>query len=135
MPLLRRSQPASIVNLSSIAGIVAGPNIAAYNAAKAGVWMLTKSTALATARKKEDIRANSIHPFFIDTPLLQDAFARGGERKALDDEQREKVARQCPLGRLCTVEDVAYAAIYLASDESRFMTGAEIKLDGGLSAM
>ncbi len=134
-PLLRESQPASIINLSSIAGLVAGHNIAAYNAAKAGVWMLTKSTALHAAHKGDDIRCNSIHPFFIDTGLLEDVFARGGARKALDVDQKERLAQQTPLKRLCTTDDVAHAALYLASDESRFMTGSEIKLDGGLSAM
>ena len=135
LPYLRDSQPASIVNLSSIAGLVAGHNIAAYNTSKAGAWMLTKSTALSCARKGWDVRANSIHPTFIETGMLRDMFSRGGEPKDLNDEQRGKLTRQIPLGRLCTVEDVAYAAIYLASDESRYMTGAEIKLDGGLSAM
>jgi NAD(P)-dependent dehydrogenase (short-subunit alcohol dehydrogenase family) len=135
MPLLRRSQPAAIVNISSIAGIVAGHNLAAYNAAKAAVWLLTKSTALHAARRGDDIRANSIHPSFVDTPMLQDLFAGTGAPSPLTGEQRAKLAAQCPLNRLCTVDDVAYAAIYLASDESRFMTGAEIKLDGGLSAM
>ncbi|MEJ8574821.1 SDR family oxidoreductase [Microbaculum marinum] len=135
LPYLREAQPASIINLSSVAGLVAGHNIAAYNTSKAGAWMLTKSTALSCARKGWDIRANSIHPTFIETGMLREMFARGGEPKALDDDQRGKLTRQIPLGRLCTVEDVAFAAIYLASDESRYMTGAEIKLDGGLSAM
>lgn len=135
MPLLRRSQPAAIVNISSIAGIVAGPNLAAYNAAKAAVWMLTKSTALHAARRGDDIRCNSIHPSFVDTAMLEDLFAREGERRPLSGDQRAKLAAQSPLGRLCSADDVAYAAVYLASDESRFMTGAEIKLDGGLSAM
>ncbi|MCB1482479.1 MAG: glucose 1-dehydrogenase [Rhodobiaceae bacterium] len=134
LPHLRESQPASIINISSIAGIIAGPNLAAYNAAKAGVWMLTKATALHAARGGNNIRCNSIHPYFIDTPLLQDVFARGGERKALNDDQRGKLASQAPLGRLCTTDDVANAALYLASDESGYMTGAEIKLDGGFSA-
>lgn len=135
MPYLRRAQPAAIVNISSIAGIVAGHNLAAYNASKAAVWMLTKSTALHAARRGDDIRANSVHPSFVDTAMLEDLFADDGARRALTAEQRAKLAGQCPLNRLCTVDDVAYAAIYLASDESRFMTGAEIKLDGGLSAM
>ena len=134
LPYLRESQPASIINISSIAGLIAGPNLAAYNAAKAGVWMLTKSTALHAARGGNNIRCNSIHPYFIDTPLLQDVFARGGERKELNDDQRGKLASHAPLGRLCTVDDVAHAALYLASDESGYMTGAEIKLDGGFSA-
>jgi len=135
MPYLRDSQPASIVNLSSVAGLVAGHNIAAYNTSKAAAWMLTKSTALSCTSKGWNIRANSIHPTFIDTGMLRDMFSRGGEKKPLSDDQLGKLTRQVPLGRLCTVEDVAYAAIYLASDESQFMTAAEIKLDGGLSAM
>ncbi|MCB1473652.1 MAG: glucose 1-dehydrogenase [Rhodobiaceae bacterium] len=135
LPLLRESQPASIINLSSIAGIIAGPNLAAYNAAKAGVWMLTKSTALHAARGGNDIRCNSIHPYFIDTALLQDVFSKGGPRQEVSDEQRGKLAKAAPLGRLCTTQDVAHAAVYLASDESAYMTGSEIKLDGGFSAM
>jgi NAD(P)-dependent dehydrogenase (short-subunit alcohol dehydrogenase family) len=135
LPYLRDGQPASIVNLSSFSGLFAGHNVAAYNTSKAGAWMLTKSTALSCARKGWDIRANSIHPTFIETGMLRDMFSGGGEPKDLNEEQRGKLTRQVPLGRLCTVEDVAFAAIYLASDESRYMTGAEIKLDGGLSAM
>jgi len=135
MPYLRESQPGSVINLSSVAGLVAGHNIAAYNTSKAGAWMLTKSTALSCARKGWNIRANSIHPTFIDTGMLRDMFSRGGEVKPLDDDQLGKLTRQVPLGRLCTVEDVAFAAIYLASNESQFMTASEIKLDGGLSAM
>jgi len=105
MPYLRKAQPASIVNLSSIAGIIAGHNIAAYNAAKAGVWMLTKSTALAAARKGEDIRANSIHPFFIDTGLLQDVFARGGERKPLVHGRGRRPRCRLPGQRRIAVHD------------------------------
>lgn len=135
LPLLRDNQPASIINLSSIAGLIAGHNIAAYNAAKAGVWMLTKSTALYAARKGGDVRCNSIHPFFIDTGLLEDVFSRDGSRHPIDDDAKTKLARQTPLNRLGTVDDVAYAAVYLASDESRFVTGAELKVDGGISAM
>lgn len=134
LPMLRDGQPASIINLSSIAGLIAGHNLAAYNAAKAGVWMLTKATALHAARGGNDIRCNSIHPYFIDTGLLQDVFAQGAAREVLSDDQRDRLARQAPLGRLCTVEDVAHAAVYLASDESGFMTASEIKLDGGFSA-
>lgn len=135
MPLLRANQPASIINLSSIAGLIAGPNIAAYNTAKAGVWMLTKSTALAAARAGDNIRCNSVHPFFIDTGLLEDVFSKDGTRKAIGESERDRLARQTPMRRLGTTDDVAYAAIYLASDESGFMTGAELKIDGGISAM
>jgi NAD(P)-dependent dehydrogenase (short-subunit alcohol dehydrogenase family) len=126
---LRENQPGSIVNISSIAGLVAGHNYAAYNASKAAVWLLTKSTALHCARKGWDVRCNSVHPAFVRTPILDPLIAQLGMQDA-----EAKLARQLPLGRLGEPDDVAYAVLYLASDESRFMTGAEMKLDGGLSA-
>jgi NAD(P)-dependent dehydrogenase (short-subunit alcohol dehydrogenase family) len=104
--------------------------MAAYNAAKAGVHLLTKSVALHAARKKYGVRCNSVHPTFVDTGMV-DGLARGGDA----GEIRARLAAQVPLGRIGTVDDVAWAVIYLASEESAFMTGAEIKLDGGLSAM
>lgn len=126
---MRERQPGSIVNLSSIAGLLAGHNYAAYNASKAAVWLLTKSVALHCARHGWDIRCNSVHPSFIRTPILDPLVARFGAAEGL-----AKLARQIPLGRLGEPDDVAYAVLYLASDESRFVTGAELKIDGGLSA-
>ncbi|MDX3911453.1 MAG: SDR family oxidoreductase [Sphingobium sp.] len=131
LPLMRENQPASIVNLSSIAGLVASHNFANYNASKAAVWLLTKSIALHCARNGWDIRCNSIHPAFIRTPILND-LAKSGEDVV---ELHAKLARQVPLGRLGEPSDVAHAVTYLASDESRFMTAAELKLDGGISGM
>lgn len=130
LPVLARSAPASIVNMSSIAGLFGGHNMAAYNAAKAGVHLLTKSVALHAARKKYGVRCNSVHPTFVDTTMV-DGLSRSGDAAEI----RAKLAAQVPLGRIGTVDDVAWAVIYLASEESAFMTGAEIKLDGGLSAM
>jgi NAD(P)-dependent dehydrogenase (short-subunit alcohol dehydrogenase family) len=130
LPLLRETQPGSIVNISSISGLIASHNMIAYNASKAAVWMLTKSVALHCARQGWDIRCNSVHPTFVRTPLLQGII---GDRDGA--ETLAKLARQVPLGRIGEVEDVASAVLYLASDESRMMTGAELKLDGGLSAM
>jgi NAD(P)-dependent dehydrogenase (short-subunit alcohol dehydrogenase family) len=130
LPLLRESQPGSIINISSISALIASHNMVAYNASKAAVWMLTKSVALHCARQGWDIRCNSVHPTFVRTPLLQGIV---GDRN--EDEAMAKLARQVPLGRIGEVEDVAAAVLYLASDESRMMTGAELKLDGGLSAM
>lgn len=130
LPLMRRSQPASIVNISSIAGLIAGHNFANYNASKAAVWLLSKSIALHCAHNGWDIRCNSVHPTFIRTPMLSD-IARGRD----EDIVFAKLAKQVPLGRLGEPSDVANAVLYLASDESRFVTGAELKLDGGISAM
>lgn len=120
----------SIVNISSISGIIAGHNLAAYNSAKAAVRHLSKSIALHCARAGNGVRCNSVHPVFIDTPIL-DGIAAGGDRSLA----LQKLARQIPLGRIGRPADVAYAVLYLASDESAFVTGAEIRVDGGISAM
>ncbi len=130
LPALARHAPAAIVNISSIAAMVAGHNFAAYNAAKAGVLMLTKSVALDAARRAPGVRVNSVHPAFIDTRMV-DEVVGGGDAAA----NRAKLARQIPLGHIGTPRDVAMAVIYLASDEAGFVTGADLKLDGGLSAM
>ncbi|MCW1427532.1 glucose 1-dehydrogenase [Novosphingobium sp. JCM 18896] len=130
LPLMRESGPGSIVNMSSISAMIASHNMAAYNASKAALWMLTKSVALHCARKGWPIRCNSIHPTFVHTALL-DGFVGDRDR----DEILGKLARQVPIGRIGEVEDVVKAVIYLASDDSSMMTASELKLDGGLSAM
>lgn len=130
LTLMRERQPGSIVNVSSIAGLIASHNFANYNASKAAVWLLSKSIALHCARQGWDIRCNSVHPAFVRTPILNDLVGDRDEATVL-----AKLAKQVPLGRLGEPDDVAHAVVYLASDESRFMTGAELKLDGGISAM
>ncbi|MEM9470413.1 MAG: glucose 1-dehydrogenase [Pseudomonadota bacterium] len=130
LPVLAQNAPASIVNIASVSSMIASPNFAAYNAAKAGVHMLTKSVALHAARAYSDVRCNSIHPAFVDTDMV-DQVTRSEDR----DANTRKLAGQIPLGRIATVEDVAWAVVYLASNESSFMTGSELKLDGGVSAM
>lgn len=130
LALMRERQPGSIINVSSIAGLIASHNFANYNASKAAVWLLGKSIALHCARQGWDIRCNSVHPAFIRTPILNDLVGDRDEATVL-----AKLAKQVPLGRLGEPDDVAHAVVYLASDESRFMTGAELKLDGGISAM
>ena len=130
LPLMRQHQPGSIIVISSIAGLVASHGFANYNASKAAAWLLSKSIALHCARERLDIRCNSIHPAFIDTPILKDVIGDRDEAATL-----ARMAKQIPLRRIGVPDDVAQAVVYLASDESRFMTGAEIKLDGGISAM
>lgn len=132
LPLMKESQPGSIVNISSIAGLIASDTMPGYNASKAAVWMLSKSIALYCAKMGWNIRCNSVHPTFIDTPILDGMVASSGKEKAVI---MDKLARQIPLKRVGEADDIANGVLYLASDESKFMTGAELKLDGGISAM
>ena len=127
---LAKNQPGSIVNISSIAGLIANHTSPGYNASKAAVWLLSKNIALYCAKKGLNIRSNSVHPTFIDTPILDPIRGMFGKEEA-----EAKLGRQVPMGRIGKPEDVANAAIYLLSDESRFVTGSEIKIDGGISAM
>ena len=135
LPLMARSVKGSglggsIVNISSISGIIAGHNMAAYNSAKAAVRHLSKSVALHCAKRGYGIRCNSVHPVFIATPILDGLVKRLGREAAF-----AKLGRQVPLGHVGEPNDVAYAVLYLASDESKFVTGSELKIDGGISAM
>ena len=132
LPLMREHAPGSIINISSIAGLIASDTMPAYNASKAAVWMLSKSIALHCAKNNMQIRSNSIHPTFVDTPILDGTAKHHNMDK---DVLLEKLARQIPLKFVGEPSDIANAVLYLASDESRFMTGAELKLDGGISAM
>ncbi|MGB7418525.1 MAG: SDR family oxidoreductase [Erythrobacter sp.] len=132
LPLMREHAPGSIINISSIAGLIASDTMPAYNSSKAAVWMLSKSIALHCAKKQMQIRCNSVHPTFVDTPILDGTALNHNLAK---DVLMEKLARQIPLRFVGEPNDIANAVVYLASDESRFMTGAEIKLDGGISAM
>lgn len=128
---LRASAPASIINISSLAGLAAAPGMGAYNATKAGVWMYSKTIALEEAKLGSDVRCNSVHPVFIKTAILDPfiAMSGGDETKA-----HERLARGIPLKRIGEPDDVAYCVLYLASDESKFVTGSEFKIDGGVTA-
>jgi len=120
----------AIVNMSSVAGMIGHGSLAAYCASKGGVRLLTKSVALHCARKGYNIRCNSVHPSFAETPMLQGmiASARNPEKLAAG------VASAAPLGRLAQPIEIARTMLFLASDESAFTTGAEFVVDGGLTA-
>jgi NAD(P)-dependent dehydrogenase (short-subunit alcohol dehydrogenase family) len=130
LPYLREQQPASIVNISSLAAFKVDPNYTAYNTSKAAVAMLTKSVAVDCAKQKIDVRCNSIHPAFIRTGIVAPFFVALGEEEAT-----RKLTRGIPMKRLGEPDDVAYAVLYLASDESRYVTAAELVIDGGACAV
>ena len=132
LPVMKDNQPGSIINISSIAGLIASDTMPGYNASKAAVWMLSKSVALYCAKRGWNIRCNSVHPTFVDTPILDGIGANSGLGKEV---VMGKLARQIPLGRVGVPQEIANGVLFLASDESSFMTGAELKLDGGISAM
>jgi 3(or 17)beta-hydroxysteroid dehydrogenase len=128
---MRASGGGSIINLSSVAGLIGVAEAPAYCASKGAVRLLTKSVALHAARSGYNVRCNSVHPSFIDTPMCEDVIVHSPDPA----KTRKQFERAAPLGRMGQVDDVAQLVVYLASDESRFVTGAEIAVDGGLTAM
>ncbi|MEM8771226.1 MAG: SDR family oxidoreductase [Pseudomonadota bacterium] len=130
MPYLKDNQPGSIINISSAAGLVADRMMLSYNSAKAAVRHMSKSIGLHCAKAGYDIRCNSVHPVFTRTPIVDPLIALGGG----GEDGEKKLVRQIPMRRLGEPEDVGYCILYLASDESRFVTAAEFKIDGGITA-
>ena len=125
IPEMRKAGGGSIINISSIAGMVGlGRNSGAYAASKGAVRLLTKSTAVQYAR--EGIRCNSVHPGWIDTPMTERSFSV--------PENREDRINRTPLGRIGTTDGIAYGVLFLASNESSFVTGSELVIDGGYTA-
>jgi NAD(P)-dependent dehydrogenase (short-subunit alcohol dehydrogenase family) len=127
---------ASIINVSSIMGLVGMGEVSAYNASKGAVRLFTKGIAVEFAQKKLPIRANSLHPGFVLTPLLTQGFQRwvdGGAAKKTQD-LVDMVAARTPMGRLADPAELAGAAFFLASEDSSYMTGAELVVDGGWTA-
>ena len=129
MGLIKRGG-GSIVNISSVSGLVGGHNLAAYNASKGGVRLLSKSVALHGARLNPAVRCNSVHPAFLEGPMVDLIL----KETNFPDAARARITRDIPLGRLGTPAEVASMCVYLLSDESKFVTGAEFVIDGGLTA-
>jgi 3(or 17)beta-hydroxysteroid dehydrogenase len=130
MPLLGKSKAPSIVNISSASGMVGGANLAAYNASKGAVRLLTKSVALSGARKRPPVRCNSVHPAFIEGDMV-DAMVKG---RPDPSKAMAKLNAQIPIGRLGQPREVADAVVWLLSPASSFTTGSEVLVDGGLIA-
>jgi 3(or 17)beta-hydroxysteroid dehydrogenase len=128
----KQKSSGSIINVSSVGGIVGAPFLAAYCAAKGGVRSLTKAAALESGKKGWGIRVNSLHPGYVETQLGAEFLALAGNGDS--DAGREAMAAAHPIGRNGTPQDMAYAVLYLASDESAFTTGAELVVDGGYIA-
>jgi cyclopentanol dehydrogenase len=125
IPALRRAGGGSIINISSTAGLVGSPGgTSAYIASKGGVRLFTKATAIQHA--KDNIRCNSVHPGPVATEMIRDTLE--------DPELWAQRLRRLPMGRAATTDDVAYGVLFLASDESSYMTGSELVIDGGTTA-
>ena len=130
LPAMRESGGGAIVNISSILGLVGSPVQAAYGATKGAVRLFTKGVALECAEAGWNIRVNSVHPAYIRTPMVERyAETWGSLKKGL-----EALGDLHPIGRVGEAEEVANAVLYLASDEAKFVTGAELLIDGGYTA-
>jgi 3(or 17)beta-hydroxysteroid dehydrogenase len=128
-PLLRK-QGGSIVNLSSVLGLIGSPNLTAYNASKGGVSLLTKSCALNGARYKPPVRCNAVCPAFVEGAMVDEIASGTRNPQAV----HQKLTNDIPLGRLGQPGEVAGLCVYLLSDEAAFITGADVPIDGGLTA-
>lgn len=127
VPALRASGGGSVVNMSSLAAFLGTPDLSAYGASKGAVRQFTKTVAMDCARKGYKVRCNSVHPGIIMTAM--------GEHILPSEKARERTRQRVPIGHFGTPEDIAYGVLYLISDESRFMTGAELVIDGGMNAI
>jgi NAD(P)-dependent dehydrogenase (short-subunit alcohol dehydrogenase family) len=128
IPHLRDAGGGSIINLSSIYGLVGGPDLPPYYASKGAVRLMTKTDALLYAPDK--IRVNSIHPGYIWTPMVENLLRGVGDLET----GHKTVDALHPLGHMGEADDIAWGAVYLASDEAKFVTGAELIIDGGYTA-
>ena len=131
LPAMRRSGGGSIINMSSVLGMVGTMHLAAYTASKGAVRYFTKCVALECARDGSGIRVNSIHPAFIDTPMMEETAIRMHGDAATGAEEFGKLH---PIGHVGEPDDIANGVVYLASDEAKFVTGTELVIDGGYTA-
>lgn len=129
IPHLKEEGGGSIVNLSSIYGILGGPDVPPYHASKGAVRLMAKTDALLYA--KDGIRVNSVHPGYIWTPMVEDHLSR---MEGDMEELKQQMADLHPVGHMGEPEDIGWAVVYLASDESKFVTGEELVVDGGYTA-
>lgn len=132
MPLLKKSKGASIINVSSIFGMVGDQFTVAYSASKGAVRALTKSAALHCAGMNPPVRVNSVHPGFVMTPMVEKAVADLPAEMA--EQYMARTVGLVPLGRIAEPEELTGVAVFLASDEARYVTGAEYVVDGGFTA-
>ncbi|MGZ3315479.1 MAG: glucose 1-dehydrogenase [Caulobacteraceae bacterium] len=134
IPLMRLSgQGGSIINMSSVAGLKGAPTLAGYCATKGGVRLFTKSVAMECANAKDGIRVNSVHPGIIETPIWLSILPTGAPGTNSPPDLDAMSTMAVPLGVKGFPEDIANGVLWLASDESRYVTGAELVIDGGLS--
>lgn len=133
---LMKDSGGSIINISSIYGIVGSAGQAPYHAAKGGVRLLTKALAVELAQLGYGIRVNSVHPGFVGTDMVRDGLRQAVEAGLMpgENEAIEMLTMQTPIGRLGVPRDIANAVLFLASEESAWMTGAELVVDGGFTA-
>lgn len=135
LPLMRKHGGGSIIMMSSLAGLRGAPGLSAYSATKGGVRLFAKSIAMECAAAGDGIRVNSVHPGIIDTPIwgkIPTGATGAGQNAPIDPEERAKVAT--PLGRAGQAAEIASGVLYLASDASRYVTGSELVIDGGMNA-
>jgi NAD(P)-dependent dehydrogenase (short-subunit alcohol dehydrogenase family) len=128
IPYMKKAKEGSIINLSSIYGIVSAPDVPPYHASKGAVRIMTKTDAFLYAKDK--IRVNSVHPGFIWTPMVENYAKSQGDV----EEVRKMLDTLHPIGHVGEPDDIAYGILYLASDESKFVTGSELVIDGGYTA-
>lgn len=130
IPHMQRAGSGSIINLSSIYGLVGAPDVPPYHASKGAVRLMTKTDALIYAPDR--IRVNSVHPGYIWTPMVEHHLRDSGAADL--DAARKEVGLLHPLGHMGEPDDIAWGVVYLASDESKFVTGTELVIDGGYTA-